>query len=127
MLYIGSYKLQCRRKSSCIFIESNVNLYRYGGFTLDSMIRKRLAHKTKITTKNELDLLEHLKVTKEKWGQLPAAILELKKGGLVVPSPTLLPFLRKVVERTSACVNERKCMEHGRKMIELTKEELDNE
>ncbi len=70
--------------SSCVFSESNVSLYRYGAIALHSMIRKWLAHKTKITVKNELDLLEHLKVTKEQWGQLPAAILELNKGDLVV-------------------------------------------
>ena len=101
--------------------ESNVALYRYGGFALHSMVQKRRCHVSKETVKSELALLESLKVTKEQYSQIPRAIQQLNRGGLSVPSPTLLPFLRMIVEKTTSLVNDQKCTEHGRHVIKLAK------
>ena len=106
--------------------ESNVALYRYGGFALHSMVQKRQCHVSKETVKIELALLESLKVTKEQYSQIPPAIQQLNRGGLSVPSPTLLPFLRMIVEKTTSLVNDQKCTEHGRHVIKLVKQELDS-
>ena len=116
---------ECEFESTAVTLsESNIALYRYGGFALHSMIQKRQHHVQK-GVKSELGLLETLKVTKEQWDQISPAIQQLTRGGLVVPSPTLLPLLRMIMEKTSSLVNDQTYKEHGRNAIKLAKKELD--
>ena len=107
--------------------ESKGALHRYGGFALHSMVQKRQHHMTRVNVNNELKLLNTLKVRKEEWNEVPPAIQQLTGGGLDVSSPTLLPLLHKIVEKTSSSVNEQMSKEHGRRMIELAKQELDSD
>lgn len=113
-------------KASQTISESNVALYRYGGFALHSMMEKRKCHITRANAKNELELLNTLKVRKEEWDGLPPAIQQLTRVGLDIQSPTLLPLLCKIVEKTFSLVNEKVSRKRGRQMIEHAKQQLDD-
>ena len=95
------------------FTESNINLLRYGGFALHSMLSKRQRRGCEDC---ELDLLKTLTVTEDEWDKIPPAIRHLQQGGLKIISPRMLPFLRYVVKTTSL-VNDEKCKEQGRNML----------
>ena len=105
--------------------ESKVALHHYEGFALHSMVHKKQHHMTRLNVNNELELFNTLKVRKEEWIEVPPAIQQLTRGGLAVSSPTLLPLLHKIVEKTCSSVNEQMSKEHGRHMVELAKQELD--
>ena len=108
--------------SSCDkFTESNINLLRYGGFALHSMLAKR---QRRGCGDCELDLLKTLTVTEDEWDQIPSAIRHLQQGGLDIISPRMLPFLRYVVEKTTSLVNDEKCKEQGRNMLKSAQSEL---
>ena len=107
--------------------ESKVAFHRYEGFALHSMLHKRQRYMTRVNVNNELELLNTLRVRKEERNEVPPAIQQLTRGGLAVPSPTLLPLLRKIVEKTCSFVNEQMSKEHGRHMIEVAKQELDSD
>ena len=53
------------------FTESNINLLRYGGFALHSMLAKRQRRGCEDC---ELDLLKTLTVTEDEWDKIPPAI-----------------------------------------------------
>lgn len=73
--------------------ESNFSLYRYGGFALHSVLKKRMSHKSS-QSKTRLpsaNLTVH--ENKERWAELPIQIQQLQNGGLEIVTPDLLPFL----------------------------------
>ena len=73
------------------FTESNINLLRYGGFALHSMLAKRQRRGCEDC---ELDLLKTVTVTEDEWDKIPPAIRHLQQGGLDIISPRMLLFLR---------------------------------
>ena len=115
--------------------ESNINLYRYGGFALHSMICKRnkLAEQ-KLPIANELvqtelRSLHSMQISKDRWNELPTTILDLNQGGLRMVVPEMLPFLRKLVEKVAFNVNDDIRQEHGQNLIKLaiSKKSLEND
>ena len=119
------------RESAITLKENDVNLYRYGGFTLHSMIEKR--NKSLQTgpkdscVKLELDFLRGQLVQKERWKELPTPILDLNQGGLHMVTPEMLPFLRKLVEKMASKVNDEMRQEHGHQLIKLAKCEIESD
>ena len=90
--------------------ESNVNLYRHGGFALHSMISKRKKAKLKsphdpALLQTELKFLHSIQIPKDRWSELPGPILDLNQGGLRIVVPEMLPFLRNLVEKVASKVN----------------------
>jgi hypothetical protein len=85
-------------ESTITLKESDVNLYRYGGFALHSMIQKRTKDKLiDQCLQTELRFLRHLSLPKEREKELPIPVIELNQGGLHMVTPDLLPFLRQLV------------------------------
>lgn len=118
--------------SSIKLKESNVNLYRYGGFALHSMIRKRKkaeqkSPKDSAILQTELNFLHSLQIRKDRWNELPTPILDLNQGGLHMVVSEMLPFLRKLVEKVATTVNDDTRQEHGEHLIKLAKRELEND
>lgn len=118
-------------ESAITLKENDVNLYRYGGFALHSMIEKR---KRKLETgpkdscvQLELKFLENQVVQKDQWNELPTPILDLKQGGLHMVKPTMLPFLRQLVEKVASKVNDDMRQEYGHQVIKLAKQELESD
>ena len=99
--------------------EHDINIYRYGGFALHSMLKKRRKinpGKSK-SVHSELQLLESMRIKDERWTELPIPIQQLKKSGLHMMTPEMLPFLRKVVETVGLGINDDMRREHGHNMI----------
>ena len=72
------------------FIESNVNLLRYGGFAFHSMLLKRNRNHSIIaeaSVAHDIELLESIKVTVQEWSTIPSGIKYLQQGGLDIISP----------------------------------------
>ena len=112
--------------------ESNVNLYRYGGFALHSMISKRNKAKQKspqdpALLQTELKFLHSLRIPKDRWNELPGPILDLNQGGLHIVVPEMLPFLRNLVEKVASKVNDDTRQEHGQQLIKIAKREIEND
>lgn len=113
--------------SSHKFTESKINLLRYGGFALHSMLLKRVRGVTeinKVDIEKEVELLLSIRVTEKEWDELPPAIQYLQQGGLDIISPRMLPFLRYVVEKTTSLVNDERARQYGRDMIGLAQREI---
>jgi hypothetical protein len=101
--------------------EHDVNIYRYGSFALHSMLKKRrkaTPGKLKsVHVHDELQLLECMRIKDERWNELPIPIQQLKKRGLHMMRPEMLPFLRNVVEAVGLVINDDMRREHGHNMI----------
>ncbi len=72
-----------------VFVESNVSLYRYGGFALHSLLKK---HESEVRVSSSRDrdiviILKQLKIKDEQMSQLPKAIHLLNQGGLYIMNP----------------------------------------
>ena len=101
--------------------ESNVSLYRYGGFALHSLLKKRMSHKSSQTKtrlpsaqhSQEWRILQQIKIKKERWAELPIQIQQLQNGGLEMVTSDLLLFLRQLVENVASHVNDNMRQEHG--------------
>ena len=115
--------------------ESNSSLYRYGGFALHSMLKKWLSNNSKFKSrsslssvqhmyKQELEFLQHLKIQRKRWTELPIQIQHLQKGGLEMVTPDILPFLRQLVDKVASHVNDNTRQEHGSSMIEVAKKRI---
>ena len=109
--------------------ESNVNLYRYGGFALHSLLKKYSHHSPpsdEHTT--SLVILRQLNVSDSKeFDKLPSAIHHLNHGGLNIIKPCMLPYLRILIEKVSLLINDDKRDEFGKQMIEIACKELDKD
>ncbi len=92
------------------FMESNVSLYRYGGFALHSLIKKlQKQHETPkksghsqqsiANAVESLSILKLIKVKEDQKDDLPNAIKLLNQGGLTIVSPLMLPYLRAVLSK----------------------------
>ena len=110
-----------------IFPESKVNLFRYGGFALHSLLKKYYKHTQKPCSKDILTTLRHLRVKDDELGNVPHAIQQLNEGGLDIITPRMLPFLRELVEKVRSLVNEERCQDLGQHMIEVACEDIDND
>ena len=118
-------------ESTITLKEHDINLYRYGGFAVHSMIEKR-KRKLQIEPRNscvqlELRFLENQLIKQEHWDELPTPIKDLKQGGLHVISPKMLPFLRQLVEKVASKVNDDMRQEYGDQVIKLAKQELESD
>ena len=116
--------------------ESTVNLYRYGGFSLHSLLKKygRLQQASKQVDQQQSPISEVSVcngVLKQPGIQdsikLPAAIHYLNQGGLFLMSSHMLPYLKVIVESVSSLINEDKCQQLGVHMIETVCEELEGD
>ena len=111
--------------------ESNVSLYRYGGFALHSMLKKRMSQsKTRVPSAQhgqEWQILQYMKIQKERWAELPIQIQQLQNGGLEMITPDLLPFLRQLVEKVASHVNDHMRQEHGSEMIKVAKKQIEED
>ena len=104
--------------------ESNINLDRYGGFALHSMISKRNKAKQKspqdpALLQTELKFLHSLRIPKDRWNELLGPILDLKQGGLHIVVPEMLSFLRNLVDKVASKVNDDTRQEHGQELIKI--------
>ena len=101
-------------------VESNVSLYRYGGFALHSLLQKykerRDPHSQTIVT-----VLKGMIIKHEELNMLPLGVQLLNQGGLVIMSPLLLPYLRALIQKVSSLVNEEQCREYGQYMIDVAR------
>ena len=111
------------------FIESNVSLYRYGGFALHSLLQKykRATGKASSSDTEVVQLLEQLVIKPEQFSSLPSGIHYLNQGGLVIMNPCMLPYLRALIERVSSLVNEEQCREFGKHMIDAACTEIEKD
>lgn len=96
-------------------VESNVCLYRYGGFALHSLLQKYKATKScHDSHDHEMKIvLRQLTVKHHQMNLVPYGIQQLNQGGLVIMDPVMLPYLRALIEKISSLVNEDKCHESG--------------
>lgn len=108
---------------SATFSESKVNLYRYGGFALHSLLKKY--YKQKPCSKDILTTLRHLRVKGDELYNVPHAIQQLNQGGLDIITPHMLPFLRGLVEKVRSLVNEERCQDLGEHMIAVACKDID--
>lgn len=109
-----------------IFPESKVNLIRYDGFALHSLLKKYYKHTQKPCSKDILSTLRHLRVKDDELGNEPHAIQQLNEGGLDLITPRMLPFLRELVEKVRFLVNEERYQDLGQHMIEVAYEDIDD-
>ena len=127
----ASTSIACNDESAITLKENDVNLYRYGGFALHSMIQKRtkaMQEKPRDTSlQRELTFLRHLLIPKQREKELPVPILELNQGGLHMVTPELLPFLRQLVEKVASKVNDEALKELGQQLIKTAKGELESD
>ena len=113
--------------STVTFSESKVNLYRYGGFALHSLLKKYYKHTQKPCTKDILTTLKHRRVKEDQLADLPVAIQQLNQGGLDIIAPCMLPFLRGLIENVRSLVNEERCQDLGQHMIEIACKDIDKD
>ena len=59
--------------------------------------------------------------------EMPSAMHHLQQGGLHIITPSILPLLQAVVDKTASLVNEQSCKDHGKEMLKVTEAELCNE
>ena len=124
-----SVTTNCCDSPETVFVESNVSLYRYGGFALHSLLKK---YSTDIQTSCSRDqdivlVLKQLKLTDKQISELPDGIWHFNQGGLDIMNPCMLPYLRVVIEKVASLVNEDKCCELGQHMIEVACKELEDD
>ena len=110
-------------------VESNVSLYRYGGFALHSLIQKYqdTAVDGSAASADLMPILKQLKIKHDEVGLMPYGIQQLNQGGLVIMSPSMLLYLRKAIEKVSSLVNEEKCHEYGHSMIAVARAKIEND
>lgn len=109
------------------FCESKVSLYRYGGFALHSLLKKYYKHTQKPCTKDILSTLRHLRVRDDQLDILPHAVRQLNQGGLDIISPSMLPFVKSLVEKVRSLVNEERCRDFGQHMIETACDDINKD
>lgn len=80
-----------------VFFESNVSLYRYGGFALHSLLQKYKHEKG--PKGNIIPLLKQLVIRPDQMTMIPEQIHDLNQGGLVIMNPCMLPYLRVLIEK----------------------------
>lgn len=98
--------------------ESNVSLYRYGGFALYSLLQK---HKQDAQSQPKVHVLEKMRIKHEEVEMLPSGVKLLNQGGLTVVGPKMLPYLRALIDKVSKLVNDEQCCEHGKNMIDVAR------
>lgn len=78
--------------------ESIVTLYRYAGAALHSMIEKRQKSPSSLQIDQELKYLLTMKIKKEEYVYLCNQVQSLDGGGLTIVSPTMIPFVMRLME-----------------------------
>ena len=109
-----------------VFVESNVSLYRYGGFALHSLLQK---YKQGKGGPNDavVTVLKQLIIKGEQLSMVPYGVQQLNQGGLVIMNPLMLPYLRALIEKVSSLVNKERCKEFGKQMIEAACTDIEND
>ena len=110
-----------------VFFESNVSLYRYGGFALHSLLQKYKHEKEGDTQGNIITFLKQLAIKPDQMTMVPQQIHDLNQGGLVIMNPCMLPYLRVLIERVSSLVNDKRCQEFGKSMIKAASIGIEND
>ena len=100
--------------------ESNVSLYRYGGFAIHSLLQK-YKEREDPCSQAIVVILKKMVIKHEELCLLPSGVQLLNRGGLVIISPSLLPYLRALIEKVSSLVNEERCREYGQYMIDVAR------
>ena len=118
---------ECSPDTDSTFMDSSVNLYRYGGFALHSLLKRYYQDTRNPHNINLLALLKKLKIKEEKWADLPHGVNELRQGGLDMISPKMLPFLGALVEKVRSLVNEEQCRSRGKLMIKHAYDEIESD
>jgi hypothetical protein len=111
--------------SKSILCESNVNLYRYGGFALHSLFKK-YGTSSSVDKQTMILVLKHLRVRDTQVCELPCAIHYLNEGGLDIMNKCMLPYLRIVIENVRTLINEEKCCQLGTHRIEVACKKLED-
>lgn len=113
------------------FSESNVSLFRYGGFALHSLIQKYRERASSNSADSEardiLCILEVLKIKSEDSNSVPYGIQCLNQGGLVIIDPCLLAYLRLLIDKVLSHINEKQCQEMGQHMIKVARMKIEND
>ena len=99
-----------------LLVESNVSLYRYGGFALHLLCEK---YKGDSSKENTMSVLKKLMIKHDQLPFVPYAVQQLNQGGLVTMDSCMLPYLRALLEMVSSLVNEDQSHEYGQHMIAI--------
>ena len=100
--------------------ESNVSLYRYGGFALHSLLQ-RYKGRTDSCSKDVMSFLKAMVIKPDEIKLLPDGIKLLDQGGLTIICPAMLPYLRVFIEKVAMTVSDEACCEYGKDMIDVAR------
>ena len=107
-------------------VESNVCLYRYGGFALHSLLQKyqKAAEGCNDSCDHDImPVLRQLTIKHDQTSLVPYGIQQLNQGGLVI----MLPYLRALIEKVSSLVNEDQSREFGQHMVEIARSKIESD
>ena len=114
-------------------------IYRFSGFTLQSMIklreetikgvkgRKKVTKATKEKMQKELDVLEKLKLPPSEKSVLPAALQILDEGRLTFFRPYLIPALENIDSKAREFLNPENAERYPSQLIKKTQDVVFND
>ena len=110
-------------------VESNVCLYKYGGFALHSLIKKYTKTDGHVSHDHDsmLVILKQLTIKQNQLSLVPYGIHQLNEGGLVIMDPLMLPYLRVLIEKVASFINEDQSREFGKHMIEMARSKIESD
>ena len=111
-------------------VESNVCLYRYGGFALHFLLQKyqKVAEGCNDSCDHDImPVLRQVTIKHDQTSLVPYGIHQLNQGGLVIMDPFMLPYLRALIEKGSSLVNEDQSCEFGQHMVEIARSKIESD
>ena len=102
----------------------DVALYRLGGWALFSATKFRckavkLSPSNCDVLKEEIELLNAIKIPHDEKDTLPPALQYLDRGGLTFPRQELLPYLKEIEMRMLDVLNETNYRRYGKRLFEV--------
>ena len=110
------------------FAESTISLYHYAGYALHSMMQtaktRVAAGKAEHDRIAELTILKELLCNSEDLKEVPDPIKDLCVNNLCIVSPSLIPFVRSLIDKVLLGINGEQLKSKGQHMVADAKKSL---